>query len=440
LFGMDNSAHNRSDLEKNKPNLNNVVDSKENEDEISKKPSTNDTNLLNYPKAQIRPLPTRQFVCIEYPGYIKNVQKAIETMGGLSAIYQAATRKENPTFLHLKFRFNDPYSHPIFGDRVQTSNLALKVTKQPTTSNNNNNISSEIVAIVCTTFRFNGLADFQYLASTHLKESDETKIPPNQQSDELPKSEDAMHLPPPLFTRIDRPLNYEYLPNPLFKLDENTNKMVPKTKRSKPIGAFIVDYHTPNIPMEPPPEVNVMLLDSAFKEILAKKFEERPCWTRQALELRIAPNDIKKLKQTLPAVAYFFRNGPWRSVWCRYGYDPRKIPAAKIYQILDFRVSDEQVRTDKMRVVEIKKRPRRSIIRPIDVQKLTTADNNESGEKESILYAAHTFQVPPLQRQTLYQLIDIDDAEVQKKIAAYQERTCHVSSLFFAFSNAPTGV
>jgi hypothetical protein len=73
--------------------------------------------------------------------------------------------------------------------------------------------------------------------------------------------------------------------------------MVPKTKRSKPIGAFIVDYHNPNIPMEPPPEVNVMLLDSAFKEILAKKFEERPCWTRQALELRIAPNDIKKLKQ-----------------------------------------------------------------------------------------------------------------------------------------------
>lgn len=30
--------------------------------------------------------------------------------------------------------------------------------------------------------------------------------------------------------------------------------------------------------------------------------------------------------------------GPWRSLWIRYGYDPRKSPEAKIYQVLDFRI------------------------------------------------------------------------------------------------------
>lgn len=30
--------------------------------------------------------------------------------------------------------------------------------------------------------------------------------------------------------------------------------------------------------------------------------------------------------------------GPWRSLWIRFGYDPRKHPEAKIYQVLDFRI------------------------------------------------------------------------------------------------------
>lgn len=30
--------------------------------------------------------------------------------------------------------------------------------------------------------------------------------------------------------------------------------------------------------------------------------------------------------------------GPWRSLWIRYGYDPRKHPEAKMYQVLDFRI------------------------------------------------------------------------------------------------------
>lgn len=77
----------------NKPNKDNETTAKELEnhghnEDSSKMTKTNDTNLLNYPRAPIHPLPTRQFICIEYPGYIKNVHKAIETVGGLNAIYQ----------------------------------------------------------------------------------------------------------------------------------------------------------------------------------------------------------------------------------------------------------------------------------------------------------------------------------------------------------------
>lgn len=39
-------------------------------------------------------------------------------------------------------------------------------------------------------------------------------------------------------------------------------------------------------------------------------------------------------------MAYHFVNGPWRPLWVRYGYDPRKDPKARIYQTFDFRVRE----------------------------------------------------------------------------------------------------
>lgn len=39
----------------------------------------------------------------------------------------------------------------------------------------------------------------------------------------------------------------------------------------------------------------------------------------------------------MPAIAYFFMDGPWRCCWVRYGYDPRKDPIARTYQELEIR-------------------------------------------------------------------------------------------------------
>ncbi len=47
---------------------------------------------------------------------------------------------------------------------------------------------------------------------------------------------------------------------------------------------------------------------------------------------------LDQYKIVLPTIAYFFTTGPWRSMWTRLGYDPRKDPSAKKYQLVDFRV------------------------------------------------------------------------------------------------------
>lgn len=66
-------------------------------------------------------------------------------------------------------------------------------------------------------------------------------------------------------------------------------------------------------------------------------FEERPIWPRNGILARTGfTND--HCKHILPAVAYYFVNGPWRTMWVRYGYNPRKEPSSRVYQTLDFRV------------------------------------------------------------------------------------------------------
>jgi len=68
-------------------------------------------------------------------------------------------------------------------------------------------------------------------------------------------------------------------------------------------------------------------------------FDEKPVWSRSALAAYLSSSlPMHVLSAALPALAYFFNSGPWRSTWVRFGYDPRTDPHAKIYQTLDVRV------------------------------------------------------------------------------------------------------
>lgn len=69
-------------------------------------------------------------------------------------------------------------------------------------------------------------------------------------------------------------------------------------------------------------------------------FEERPIWGKAALcyRLRHMQRVSIRVKQCLPSIAYHFLTGPWRALWVKFGYDPRKDPSAKKYQVVDFRM------------------------------------------------------------------------------------------------------
>lgn len=174
-------------------------------------------------------------------------------------------------------------------------------------------------------------------------------------------SEDAAYkvpyfLPPSLFTRIDT------CQDGLFK-KERTNE--PRTsKESSVIGlsrhrrfkfaSYIPFTLTDPIPEKPQFQALRMLkfnfVSNEQFNLVKDYMEKQPIWLRSALghETKIPK---QKLKVILPSLAYYFTTGPWRLMWVRYGYDPRKDFSSRYYQTLDYRIRanslKEQVKVDR---------------------------------------------------------------------------------------------
>lgn len=60
-------------------------------------------------------------------------------------------------------------------------------------------------------------------------------------------------------------------------------------------------------------------------------------WSKAAIQHKTGIL-AESLKVILPAVSYFWTNGPWRMIWTKFGVDPRYDFNMRIYQTLDFRI------------------------------------------------------------------------------------------------------
>lgn len=64
-------------------------------------------------------------------------------------------------------------------------------------------------------------------------------------------------------------------------------------------------------------------------DIIQRLFNIRPIWSRRAIIYHMGEK-AKRVRLLLPSVAYYWIGGPWRTFWTKFGYDPRKNPAAKM--------------------------------------------------------------------------------------------------------------
>ena len=119
-------------------------------------------------------VPSTEGVLVEFPGFVRDSEAAIQKLGGLTAISTAAeTEAQKEAELAFNARAGDALAHPIVGDRQPTRGLILRVVTKSDSSLGvtcNNSFEVTAAARISSTFQFNSLADFQYTTSASTRQ------------------------------------------------------------------------------------------------------------------------------------------------------------------------------------------------------------------------------------------------------------------------------
>uniref|UniRef100_A0A8C7DHM4 Ral transcription factor IIIC subunit 5 n=1 Tax=Oncorhynchus kisutch TaxID=8019 RepID=A0A8C7DHM4_ONCKI len=328
--------------------------------------------------------------------------------------------------LELRFRSKDPFCHPVVGNRFQSTNLLLHESP----------INMDILDVIGTTYKFQGMADFQYLVVHSAKDGSHTSLynkillrkPENNEFFERPV---PLFIPPHIFSRLDSAVDYSYQPEIQHK-----NNLIGLSRARRPHNAIFLNFDDKNVPTEPLEaakfnwkRVCVHPSNIKAKEQINKMFESRPIWSRNSVKanLDIHPD---KLKLLLPIVSYYMlRRCPWRSLWVRFGYDPRKTTEAKKHQVLDFRIRCSTKHRYTINDMPVKaKRSTFNYTLPITLNKASVC-NNDTVIKPHILTAVYPvsclsrshrtyFEMGPCppHRQMFYQLCDLDVQSIRNMV------------------------
>ncbi|KAK8947604.1 hypothetical protein KSP40_PGU013778 [Platanthera guangdongensis] len=304
-------------------------------------------------------LPKTEVLSVHYPGYPSSTARAIETLSGLPKIAKAWScalqslggtqdpDKDKRRFLELKFRPEDPYCHPAFGEPHPSSNLLLRISRPMNVNNTacSQQLSADVVAKVTLAYHFEGMADYQHVIAVHEAESRRKK---RSWDDELIIDDDdmdygdVMKLVPPLFARKDKPEKI-VLNAPANLVSENLQKRAVEYYWEMDIEpCHAISFSIDKIPEKINWEDKLPKGNNEWDAQLAvsKLFEERPIWPRWSLHERLLDDgqEVSEylLRRLLLRAGYYFCGGPFGKFWIRKGYDPRKNPDSRIYQKVDF--------------------------------------------------------------------------------------------------------
>ncbi|XP_066348503.1 uncharacterized protein [Miscanthus floridulus] len=294
-------------------------------------------------------LPAAEAFAVHYPGYPSSPARAARTLGGLPGI--AKVRSSDPgARLELRFRPEDPYCHPAFGQSRASTGLLLRLSKRKGAAAP----CAEVVARVRTAYHFEGMADFQHVVPVHAAQTRKRKRSDSQNDNEnLDKTGhheadgDVMMLVPPLFSVKDRPTKIALLPSS-NALSKTMHRGVVQERWEMNVGPTLaLPFNTQVVPEKINWEDHVRKnsVDWDWQMAICKLFDERPVWPRQSLYERLLDDSVhvsqNQFKRLLFRAGYYFSTGPFGKFWIRRGYDPRKDSESRIYQRIDFRLPPE---------------------------------------------------------------------------------------------------
>ncbi|XP_072973185.1 uncharacterized protein [Typha angustifolia] len=305
-------------------------------------------------------LPAAEAFAVHYPGYPSSPSRAVETLGGLSEI--AKLRSSESGFMELRFRPEDPYSHPAYGVLRPAASLLLRITKtkdesckEGEASSGKEQLSADVVARVNQAYHFEGMVDYQHVLGVQAAEARRKKRPwGSDDSSQLEQSEsldmdnsDVMMLVPPLFSIKDKPEKIVLKPS-VNLFSKNIQRAVVEHRWEMDIDQCLaIAFNIKSVPKKINWEDNISkgTTEWEWQVAVSKLFEERSIWPRWSLHERMLDDGMQvsenQLKRLLFRSGYYFSTGPFGRFWIRKGYDPRTDPESRIFQKVDFRVPPE---------------------------------------------------------------------------------------------------
>ncbi|KAI9477928.1 MAG: RNA polymerase III transcription factor IIIC subunit-domain-containing protein [Benjaminiella poitrasii] len=315
-------------------------------------------------QAPLLPIGSKKYICVEYPGYVNHLDRALDSFGGERALSDALSSNLIST-IDLFYRKQDIFRHPLKGDILPTAKLVAKVTRRikrirdPVTGEVLSEeevepYQTEVMGVVTKVVRFRALSDFQYIVPIDdpirkLKEAflsgDVDKMLDFKISMDDDNADNLRNIPPPVFTIMEGPFNYGYRQNaPVVRVKVRQPDGTFKIKlinRQKYTGFGITNASFDDLTV--PQESRHMLRDPKSSleieamEAVKRLFDERPIWAKVCLKAHLDPKYHKLITRSLVHYAYVFYSGPWRDTWVKYGLDPRKTSEMAIYQHISFR-------------------------------------------------------------------------------------------------------
>jgi len=281
-------------------------------------------------------VPDAEFVAITFPGLVKNDWNAIDMLD-LERVARGMEKGKKKDVLsghiNVNFRPDDAFSHPLEPGLVEdTSGLLLKVKVKKTKNRGpNQDVKVELLGRVTKKVTFPCLSDFQVYTGRR-KESNQFWDITDVVDDELR----GIPLIPRNFADTSTP-KHEYA---LYKRSTEDTKFMRGTGKRHSRGGQKIAFETEGVPTVPTGRAaDRNNMKKSLIRDLRRTFDERPMWSKDRLidELfgKYTPQAILEHAE---AVAYRFWSGPFRTIWTRFGYDPRIEPEAKKYQVLDFRL------------------------------------------------------------------------------------------------------
>ncbi|CAL8098072.1 unnamed protein product [Calicophoron daubneyi] len=310
-------------------------------------------------------VPHAEYVGVEFPGVVENIDKAVEMLGGREEILNTIGCKSHR--LKLCFRPHMAYAKPAWGDATHVTGLLLRVRRCRNKKTGEIKIMPTLLGRVNRLYKFEGMADYQYgpferipqcsaeaQDSSTFGENEKFRVfyedlvirEPTATLDPYLSRDTPLYLPPLLFSRQDTPFAYNFAPryksSEYIKLEEKSQKL-PVARKARPNYGCIVTLQDPS-PMQPNPMAVERFMDrkldtNRISLQMDQLFKERPVWLRNGLiqNVRCHPR-TPTFKYSLPCKGYYMPQGPWGRSWIRFGYDPRADPEARFYQVIDFRL------------------------------------------------------------------------------------------------------